>query len=364
MESLGKLLKEARLKANVSLGQIAKETKIAKKYLEALENEEYSVFPGETYLKGFLKSYCEFLKLNSREMLGIYEKIKIAETPTPMDQLIPKPKLNLRPFFVVFSMVVILCVIVAGGIFGYMKLSTYLKNRDTSGKITKKSKKRGKIGGPSIYKMKDADQEKIFDLKKGDIVEYSIESQKYELKIKELSPIVVVDDPKGDEVFLIKSYRRRIDLNNDEEFDLVLNLNFWDSEKANISFIPFKDDLKMAMELEDLKPIKGDNPEIIVRKSKLEKIALSIDVKESTFLRYKIDDQEEIEKIYNNNEINDLTANNRIMIWLSNAGLVSLNFKEYNKQHNLGNVGEIAVKIIQWIELNNGEYELQVSSLK
>ena len=363
MESLGKILKEARLKANISLGQIARETKIAKKYLEALENEEYSAFPGETYLKGFLKSYCDFLKLNSRDILNMYEKIKIAETPTPIDKLILKPKFNFRPFIVIVSLIIILSGIIAGSIFIPIRIKKYLNSRDLTDKNVRKSKKKGKIGGPNVYKIKHSDQEKTLDLKKGDIVEYSIDSHKFNLEIKELSPIVVVDDPKGDEIFLIKSYRRKIDLNNDEEFDVVLNLNFWDSENANITFSPFKDELKTAMDLEDLKPIKGNNSEAIVRKKQLEKISLSIDVKGSTFLRYKIDDQDEIEKVFNG-QIDNIIASNRIFVWLSNAGIVSLKFNEYNKSYTPGAIGEVAVKIIQWIKLDNGEYELQISSLK
>ena len=363
MESLGKILKEARLKANVSLGQISRETKIARKYLDALENEEYSAFPGETYLKGFLKSYCDFLKLNSRDILNMYEKIKIAETPTPIDKLILKPKINFRPFIVIVLLVIILSGIVAGGIFIPARVIKYLNSRKFADNSEKKNKNKGKTGGPNIIKIKDSDQEKTFTLKKGDIVEYSIDSHKFDLEIKELSPIVVVVDPKGDEIFLIKSYRRKIDLNNDEEFDVVLNLNFWDSDSANITFSPYKDELKMAMDMENLKPIKGSNPETIVRKNNLEKISLSIDIKGSTFLRYKIDDQDEIEKIFDT-QISNINANNRIFIWLSNAGIVSLNFNEYNKTYTPGAIGEIAVKIIQWIQLDNGEYELQLSSLE
>ena len=70
MDSLGKFLKETRINLDISLGQIAKDTNIAKKYLEAIENEEYSIFPGDTYLKGFLRSYCEYLKLDPNEIIS------------------------------------------------------------------------------------------------------------------------------------------------------------------------------------------------------------------------------------------------------------------------------------------------------
>lgn len=363
MESLGKILKEARLKANVSIGQISRETKITKKYLEALENEEYSIFPGETYLKGFLKSYCDFLNLNSKEMMNIYEKIKIAESPTPIDKLIPKPKLNLRPIITIFIMIIIACGIITGGILLSVKLVQDMRNKNIASNISVNDKKKKKIG-PNVYKLKDTDQEKIFDLKKGDIIEYTTDSHKYNIMIKELSPIVVVDDPNGDEIFLIKSYRRKLDLNNDEIFDVVLNLNNWDSEIANISFSPYKEEMILSSELGELKPLKGDNPETIVRKNKLEKISFSLNFKNSSFLRYKIDEQEEIEKFYNNQANQSIIADKRVIVWLSNAGIVTLNFNDYNKSYTPGYIGQVAVKLIQWIALDNGEYELQISSLQ
>ena len=72
--------------------KIAKETHISQKYLEALEEEEFSIFPGEPYLKGFLRTYSIYLNLDPDEMVRIYEKIKMAETPTPSPETSDQPK--------------------------------------------------------------------------------------------------------------------------------------------------------------------------------------------------------------------------------------------------------------------------------
>ena len=77
MESFGEKLRNAREKANYSIEQIARDTHISKRYLIALEDEDFSVFPGETYLKGFLKNYAEYLGLNSEEIVNIYKNITI-----------------------------------------------------------------------------------------------------------------------------------------------------------------------------------------------------------------------------------------------------------------------------------------------
>lgn len=48
-------------------------TKIRSKYLRALEEEQFEVLPGPTYVRGFLRSYAEFLELDGRLVLEEYE---------------------------------------------------------------------------------------------------------------------------------------------------------------------------------------------------------------------------------------------------------------------------------------------------
>ena len=54
---IGKALKEAREMQNLSLEQVEEKTKIRRKYLQALENEQYDILPGQVYAKAFLKSF-------------------------------------------------------------------------------------------------------------------------------------------------------------------------------------------------------------------------------------------------------------------------------------------------------------------
>ncbi|MFA5124579.1 MAG: helix-turn-helix domain-containing protein [Patescibacteria group bacterium] len=64
IENLGDNLKEARLKKGVSLLKASGETKIATKYLEALEQNQPWLLPGKDYLPKFLKTYCDYLGLD------------------------------------------------------------------------------------------------------------------------------------------------------------------------------------------------------------------------------------------------------------------------------------------------------------
>lgn len=76
MASIGEQLKDARLAQNKSLEEISSDTNISKKYLEALEVDDYEVFPAEVYTRGFLKSYAKNLGLNSQDILDEYKRLK------------------------------------------------------------------------------------------------------------------------------------------------------------------------------------------------------------------------------------------------------------------------------------------------
>ena len=363
MDSLGLFLKETRQNTDISLGQIAKDTNIAKKYLEALENEEYSIFPGDTYLKGFLRSYSEYLGLNADEIVKRYERIKIAESPTPIDKLIPKPKINLRPFFVMFIMILFIGGIIYGGFLIYKKVLINKDNLQIAKKVTKKKITKNKEKEDlNSFKISFEDKEKMFNLKKGDTVDFIAQDKKYSLKVKELTPIVVIEDQLGTPTILIKSYNHKFDLNNDSKYDVSLYLNTWDSESANITMKPVGQDGQENV-VEGITPLEGKNAETIVKADSMEGIEFSIDIQDPTFLRYKIDNEGEIEKYYDQRIKNMITARNRVIIWLSNAGAVTFNFNNYNKTYSPGKPGQIMVKVIQWNELESGEYELQISSL-
>jgi len=63
---IGNSLREARLRQGLEFPEIEQRTKIRSKYLRALEEEQFDVLPGETYVKGFLRSYAEYLGLDGQ----------------------------------------------------------------------------------------------------------------------------------------------------------------------------------------------------------------------------------------------------------------------------------------------------------
>jgi cytoskeleton protein RodZ len=73
MPDIGASLREARMRARIDVSEIEARTKIRAKYLRALENEEWDLLPGPTYVKSFLRTYAEALDLDAKLLVDEYK---------------------------------------------------------------------------------------------------------------------------------------------------------------------------------------------------------------------------------------------------------------------------------------------------
>ncbi|MEI7579926.1 MAG: helix-turn-helix domain-containing protein [bacterium] len=83
LRTIGTLLKERRKERGLSIEEVAQITKIRGRYLEALEDSNYSIFPSEVYIKGFLKNYAKLLKINEERALAMYRREREYQLKTP-----------------------------------------------------------------------------------------------------------------------------------------------------------------------------------------------------------------------------------------------------------------------------------------
>jgi hypothetical protein len=83
---IGNSLREARVRQHLDFPEIEQATKIRGKYLRALEDEHFEALPGQTYVKGFLRTYADYLGLegqlyvdeyNSRYVVGGEEEAPV-----------------------------------------------------------------------------------------------------------------------------------------------------------------------------------------------------------------------------------------------------------------------------------------------
>jgi hypothetical protein len=69
---LGNSLREARVRQALDFPQVELATKIRAKYIRALEDEAFEILPSDTYVKGFLRSYAEYLGLDGQLYVDEY----------------------------------------------------------------------------------------------------------------------------------------------------------------------------------------------------------------------------------------------------------------------------------------------------
>jgi cytoskeleton protein RodZ len=73
MPDIGATLRDARMRARIDVAEVETQTKIRAKYLRALENEEWDLLPGPTYVKSFLRTYAEALDLDAKLLVDEYK---------------------------------------------------------------------------------------------------------------------------------------------------------------------------------------------------------------------------------------------------------------------------------------------------
>src|SRR4051794_10362304 len=83
MPEIGETLRETRMRRRIDMTEVEAATKIRAKYLRALENEEWDLLPGPTFVKTFLRTYAEYLDLDPRLLVEEYRQRY--ERPTSQD---------------------------------------------------------------------------------------------------------------------------------------------------------------------------------------------------------------------------------------------------------------------------------------
>jgi hypothetical protein len=73
MAEIGSTLREARMSARIDITEVEQATKIRAKYLRAIENEEWSLLPGSTFVKSFIREYADYLDLDARSLVEEYK---------------------------------------------------------------------------------------------------------------------------------------------------------------------------------------------------------------------------------------------------------------------------------------------------
>lgn len=91
METIGDLLRTEREKKGLSIKEIETAISIRALYITAIEEGNYSIVPGEVYLKGFIRNYANYLGLNGQEIVASYRQAQQPVIPETTNDSVESP---------------------------------------------------------------------------------------------------------------------------------------------------------------------------------------------------------------------------------------------------------------------------------
>src|SRR5271166_6337835 len=92
MPEIGETLRDARMRARIDVSEIEAKTKIRAKYLRALENEEWGLLPGPTFVKSFLRTYAEALDLDAKALVEEYRRHHERPSEAMLEPIVSTPQ--------------------------------------------------------------------------------------------------------------------------------------------------------------------------------------------------------------------------------------------------------------------------------
>jgi hypothetical protein len=380
MNQIGPVFREARIKSGKTIEDATKETKIARKYLNAIENEDFDVFPGETYLLGFLRNYASFLGLDPDEMVLKYRDYKIQEQPAPIEQLTARPKSVKKKVLAV--LVPILVISVSLYVFFTQTKTTKSVSPVQKEKVEEKKE-------PASSKDKDVtvfeEEEVIQSFHKGDIIEVAQRNKKYTISIDEINGNL--DFSIGTIPFTLSTEERvEVDFDRDGRKDLLMRVNQIGEGEVNITLKKlYKTDL-LETEIspsqktsEGFETVQTGPPEVVIIReddilssipvapktgfqilTSYEKTDISTFVKSmnTTYFGYIIDDGNKKGELLRSGEELSFTAKDTLRMMIANTQGIKIEIN--NVSVSLGNSGSVVAKIVRWYRdsENNDLYHL------
>jgi cytoskeleton protein RodZ len=92
MPEIGATLREARMRTHIDVSEIEAQTKIRAKYLRALENEEWGLLPGPTFVKSFLRTYAQALQLDAKALVEEYRLHHESPSESALEPIVSTPQ--------------------------------------------------------------------------------------------------------------------------------------------------------------------------------------------------------------------------------------------------------------------------------
>lgn len=371
MESLGEKLRTAREQKGFTFDQIARDTNITRRYLEALEGEDFAQFPGEPYLLGFLRNYGEYLGLDVQDLISSYRMMKIQEQPIPVEQLLRKNEPS--PALIGGIVGAVALVLIVVGIVVFLSLGSKASSVTTEARKLQE------------YTLTSGSLEKRLYL--GDSLLVTLGTDTFKVSVSALDSKLTLTTPGGSSVFEL-GQEGTIDLNGDSMPDLrVFVADLFKSDPKKGVSLRFDllgpgaapADVAAAQAPDAATPptvpdatatpvpvVTNASGPVLLSSPNPYPFTVQATFKGYCMFRWESDRKAREERYFHKAEVLNVQAQNGIRVWVSNASAVKLVLIGGGKTVDIeiGGAGEVVVSDIKWVKDEDGRFKLTTVRLE
>ncbi|MFP4302244.1 MAG: helix-turn-helix domain-containing protein [Spirochaetaceae bacterium] len=365
MESIGAKLQGTRESKGYSTEQVARETHIAKRFIEAMEAEEFDAFPGEPYLLGFLRTYASFLDLDGDELVALYKNTQIQEAPPPMDELLDRKGRNpWKKVALVAGVVVVLgagvAIALGSGLFAESPADQEPVAEASADAAAEVDEGEEEIVTTSIT-LRDEFLEQRFQ--EGTRLDIPVAGETYPLTIAAINEGVTLRTPQALEL-VSPGQEESFDMSGDGDADVrVVVRDIVQGEEPTVVMrvdrvvaSPSGDDDSPDRAIGDQTdtPVIGDSSEpsrlesstVIAEFEERQEYFVEIEFRGYTLFRYLINGEDRNQQYMQSGDVFRTSVDGEILLWFSNAG--SARVRAAGREIPFGDAGEVAIGLLRW----------------
>jgi cytoskeleton protein RodZ len=369
MQSIGEKLRLAREHNALTLDQVARETHVAKRFLKGLEDEDFSVFPGETYAMGFLRNYADYLGLDAEELIALYRNLRIQEQPLPMTELLDVRRKPPRTILILVLAAAVL--VLAGG--AYLLTRAFSRPAAAAG-----APARPAAGEGQLIAFQEEARTRWFS--QGDAISVPLGDRSYRIEIAAVAEGLTLKVPGGT-IELALGKERLIDLDGDSKPDMRVVWNDADRgsavKRANLGLsrvtAPAPEvaaaaaadgegnaDIPAPVATPPVRAGAGA-PVVLAKADAASPLKLDFTFRTDCLFRFVTDEAEREDRFFQKGEMLSLDAKRQVTVWMSNAGAARM--RAGSRDVELGRLGEVAARRMAWRKDAAGGYVLEITPL-
>ncbi|MFW5770718.1 MAG: helix-turn-helix domain-containing protein [Spirochaetota bacterium] len=382
MEGIGEKLRATREAKKLTIRDVARDTNMSAIYIEALENEEFEKFPGETYVTGFLRSYAEYLKMDADEIIQSYKGYKIGESTTPIEEL-TKPTgpsiLSQVSLYVeqyksmLLGVGVVLVILIVGWLAATLFTSDIdIEGDDSIANIQNEYKlaRDSEIKIEKIHSMQLTNQSGFILLYNNEAAQFMVDNKEVMFIISDIadSGVTLQLLPEGMSYTLKMEKPVTIDAPGVPR-DVIVTLKGLTDNRAKLRVmlggasneeVAKAEDQKSDIVEPEFEKEETQGTQVVAHTDNNLKIVFDAEFNQKTYLELYLDGNEKVKGIIPAGTRERWEASEYIQLKIGNAG--GLKAKINGKPYTFGLPGQIANKVITWRKDpgNPNKYHIQV----